>query len=341
MNYSEYVERLNIQHPQFKEELNDIFSLYYSQRDFLSIEQKLEVRNIVANTKKIVQDLKPLRKLGIDYSLYLVGGAVRDFIVNKPQSINDYDFVLSVEPDSKHNKQIQLDNIKDYFTEQEFSDLSTQAENTKLSNDLRSLSNARYNYLVSNKLIEKTIKNANKQYKFYNLKNIAGIQDKSINYMVINDSIESMFKVTGFEDRKIDIIISKYDGFHYIRTFDFEICKGAIDLGFIKDNRYYTSEIDEIFKNMWLMPGMLRDLNDKTLSIQAGRFDQEHIEYFLTKHYPKLQEKFPHYKINCIKTDTAHHTSSETWVGRYALQLELQQNLPIHDKMEPLKKLKI
>jgi hypothetical protein len=319
MKFEKYKEQINLKHEPFIEEMEQLHLLYYPKKDMISVEQQDSIKEIIENTKIIKKLLKPLEEMGLDFSISIVGGAVRDFVLNKASLINDHDFVVSLNKCDTFIPQLEPENIHHFFNDLEMTEIKKVLKaNTPPSSLIRHHDS--YNTFVWPRLFEKIMKFSNNDYKLFNLANIQEVKDKHENYLIINEAIHSLYKIKNINKKDMDIIVSKYNhnGSQYTRTFDFEICKGAVDLNFIND----TSEneiVDMFIDNMCLLPGMLRDIHNKTLSIQAARFELAHVQYFLNKHYPKLKAKYPEYQINTIFAPHCSNKDSESFVLAHQL----------------------
>jgi hypothetical protein len=133
MNYERYKQLFNIQNREYQEKMSRLFSLYYPQEQSMSEGQKQSFKEIFNNAQIISNALKPLRELGFDFSLSVVGGAVRDTILDKSEIINDYDFVVNLDESytnmSKLKTMITSFSISEILTAEEQSSFYRQLTN--------------------------------------------------------------------------------------------------------------------------------------------------------------------------------------------------------------------
>ena len=83
---------------------------------------------------------------------------------------------------------------------------------------------------------------------------------------------------------------------------------------------------------------MLRDLEDKKISLNPIKFNKEHIEYFFSKHYLKLKEKFSNYELNLFSTKNKNNfTENDKFLWGLADSKRLEMKLAPKEKVKNLK----
>lgn len=94
--------------PEYFNYITDLFNKHNVQNHDLNPQQWKILEEIIENKNFLIEKLKPLESL--HYSLSLVGGSLRDLVMNNSQSINDYDIVISLDyiNDVKFNELKQL-----------------------------------------------------------------------------------------------------------------------------------------------------------------------------------------------------------------------------------------
>lgn len=104
----------------------------------------------------------------------------------------------------------------------------------------------------------------------------------------------------------VDLIFTNDSIEDFVQTFDFSICK-----------IYYKHNIEQfetiqnleswqkIYHRIIFTPTFLKDLKDKTITLNLRHFDENEIEYFLTHHYQRIKEKYFDYSLNMIN-DSSH-----------------------------------
>jgi hypothetical protein len=351
MNYEQYKQLFNIQHPEYQEKMGKLFELYYPQEKSMSEGQRKSFKEIYDNAELIANALKPLRELGFDFSLSVVGGAVRDTVLDKSETINDYDFVVTLD-----DSYFSLQALKNKITNSEIGTILNKEEQSSFYRQLtdfeKYLSENQFKrqindpYLgMSNKKIEEEAKIkllwqilVERQVK-NNLKISNIFRNKDVENKYLNKNIEAIFQVDGLNNKKIDLIVSQHTGRGFAMSFDFEICKGEINLGFMTRHEPFEGDaVKELLNNLWLMPSMLRDIDEKTLSISAGNFDIDHINYFMNKHFLKLKDKFPTHSFNYFFNGLDKQEPMKSKLLDY---YTLQDQISVQDNVAKIKKIKI
>ena len=79
---------------EYLEKMEYLFDKYALRYEDLNEEKKQILNQIIENKNVIDNKLSPMKELGIDFEFSVVGGALRDLIINKENEVNDFDFVL-------------------------------------------------------------------------------------------------------------------------------------------------------------------------------------------------------------------------------------------------------
>jgi hypothetical protein len=345
MNLKKYIQEnkydIKNTHATQQEYFNNmsyVFNKYELKEEQLNDSQKRVLEDILENTKIIKQTLNPLKSV-CDYNLSLVGGTLRDLILGKEDSINDYDIVLSLGhidilkiqklEELSNELKIEIRLNQEYEKIKEFRLNGTkeryEIQGGKWSNSEENelLKVLKGNYYLSK--IVKSLMNTMPKVKHFEAKNV---REEYANYHIM-----SIHQFEGRSNKKVDLIVSDYADMDFLSTFDVELCKVYVNL-----NKISTKE--DIIKNIIPTKSMLKDVEDKTLSINVIKFTCENLEYFFNKHLLKLKEKFPNYKINIFSTkpnDLFTIEEKKRWV--YAQTLKMNFDFP--EKGKFIKKVKI
>lgn len=296
------------------------------------------LQEIMDNKNFLAEKLKPLEP--INYHLSLVGGSLRDLVVDNAQSINDYDIVISL----GYVKESTLENLTNIaktlgvhvdINNPEFEAMKRFREKSKIeqknvkgyswdNDDEKELNKT----LNANYYLSKIVKHLMKD-----IPTIKNFESKNVREEYANYHIMSINQFMGANNKKVDLIVSDYEDMSFLSTFDIELCKLYLNLKNISNK-------EEIMDNIIQTGSMIRDLEDKTLSINVIKFSEENQEYFFNKHLLKLTEKYPDYKVNIfasIPMDSFTHQEKQRWV--YGQHLKMNFNYP--EKGQVVKKLKI
>lgn len=323
---------------EYFDKIVGLFHKHNVTNEQLNSSQWEVLQEIMDNKSFITEKLKPLES--IDYHLSLVGGSLRDIVADNAQSINDYDIVISLgyTDDTKLKKMIELAktlnvevdiNNKDFQAMKDFRRKSQKEQKSVKGYDWESYDednltkNLNANYYLS-KIVKHLMKDVS-SIKHFEAKNV---REEYANYHIM-----SINQFIGANDKKVDLIVSDYADMNFLSTFDIELCKLYLNLKKI-------SHKEEIMDNIIQTGSMIRDLEEKTLSINIIKFSEENQEYFFNKHLLKLTEKYPDYKVNIfssIPMDNFTHEEKQRWV--YGQHLKMNFNYP--EKGNIVKKLKI
>lgn len=304
IDFSFYKKIMNVKEEPGYEDFNilveKIFTKFYPKKEYLTTEQITVFNEIFENIKLIKELLKPIQDLGINYSLSLVGGSIRDLVTHKTNLINDFDFVINIDRNeinklseetlkylSKKDDRLIIDKELNNFKNPQDESYPYEVS----ANTLKYQEKEFFNILYKKRLLEDSFKKSDINFNMFS--------NKDAENKYLNKHINAIFQLNGINDKKIDLILSEYEGFIFMTTFDFEICKACIDLSdFIKKDIEKNKFIDLCLNNLRLPISMLKDLENKTLSIAADNFNVEHIDYFMNKHFLKLKDKFEDYEFN-------------------------------------------
>lgn len=312
-----------------------LFDKYALKSETMTDEQWKILNEIVENKKIIQKALLPLKGI-CNYELSIVGGSLRDIIAAQPEKVNDYDMVISC----GHGKAEDILNLARNMgfaidlQDEELNKIKTfRIESAKEQRNAKDneWDNYTEKYLIEqiekdfyfSKVINKLMSHT-KNYKHFSANNV---KEKYMNF-----HITSINQFTGFNDKKVDLIVSDYYGLGFLSTFDFELCKIYADL-----KKVETKE--DLLGQIIPTGSMLRDIDDKTFSVKVTKFSPENLHYFFNKHLLKLIEKYPEYKLNIFsdkKIEDFTLGEKERWIC--AQHLQMNMNFPekglVHKKLK-------
>lgn len=316
--------------------ITSLFDKHALKQETMTIEQWNILEEILENKNIIEKELAPLKEL-FHFDLNIVGGSLRDVILNSTDKINDYDFTIScnfdlIKPldDVAKDMGLSLNSLKDELntiTKARIDFAEKQCESQGFDLDRSSkqylISTTKQNFYFS-QIIHKLMENT-KNYQYFSSKNV---QDE---YM--NAHITSIHQFFGINNKKVDLIVTENSGISFLSTFDFEICKVYANLRNVKTK-------EQLLNKIVPLGSMLRDIEDKTFSFNGIKFPQENLQYFFNKHLLKLKEKYPDYSVNTFcskKNDTLSNIEKERWI--FSQYLILNHDISSHNTLP--KKLKI
>jgi hypothetical protein len=221
----------------------------------------------------------------IKYTFGLAGGAIRDFVMDKVQLINDLDIYINFEDflninayigETPKNASMKMNmKVKQIFDEY----LPNEKAKTITADLLSKLVNA---------IIEKN----------YKTKLFLSTDNEIGDYQ--NDHILGIIKIADSKLYKpMDIIISKDPVEIFSSTFSFDMCKG-----FIKFNENFKEKLKEqngflnLLDNIILSKHMVKDIVNKEYTMNLQNINEDHMHYYMNKHYLKMKEKYKDFKLN-------------------------------------------
>lgn len=120
----------------------------------------------------------------------------------------------------------------------------------------------------------------------------------------INDDLSATIKTFGKSLIPVDILISSASNTNTISSFDFCLCKSSVCFeDILKEFKEEPNNEEEcvkyFYRNLNVPLSVLRDMKAKEFSIsQKYGNDINKIEFFISKHYPRLIKKYPGFELN-------------------------------------------
>lgn len=325
---------------EYLDKMVSLFEQYALKSEEATSSQWEKLQEIIDNKNMIEKKLQPLNALG-GYSLDIVGGSLRDIMLGKPETINDYDIVITPNFSGKEKvillaqelnikisdseNEIELTNIKMFriAAAKEQIEVKGYPWDSTVEKDLTD--RIEKDFLFS-KIVQHLMKDT-PDYKHYGANNV---REKYMNFHIM-----SINQFSGVNNIKVDLIVSEreYSGHMFLSTFDFELCKIKADLTNITTK-------EELLNNIVPLGSMLRDVENNTLSVNVIKFPKENLEYFFNKHLVKLMEKYPNHKVNLYSTKKVEYFTDEEkerWIFAHKLKIEIA----IPEKGFVTKKMKI
>lgn len=339
-----YTKDLNNLSEKDKLFILDYLEKNYTTDIFYNQEVMMTMKKIFSEMTYIYQALEPLENAGLDFTLSLVGGALRDLFTENYHLIKDLDIVLSinnVENYSKNNNVSTITNLENISEIQE----QVQVCKSKYKE---------WDYWDIDKkiaaLIEVSIaKNLNIKQTFIPLELPKHMEDNGIfrsNYH--NVFLRGVVKI---EDEKlrypIDVLICNSTAKDYVNTFDFNICKIMLSITseqFKKMSLNFNWDSLEQIKNeiiptndFWL------DIVYKNLTLNPIGFDMNALERSIVEHLPRIQAKYPEYKLNLNKYNGSDLIQDDVkeYLNKMHDFIELNEKLPTKQDSRNIKPNKI
>lgn len=286
--------------PLTLEQYRQLFSSTVNLERFKNKQPMLD--NIYQDISKMYSCLSKLDEIGISYSFDITGGAVRDFVTDKP--IKDLDIMLSIF--DTHDNKLILSKMNDIsFLKKHFKLESIVAYLQEIISSIHNdddfivkkqqLMTLCFHEFISEKF---TFTSSNREEEM-SLKNIYEEN------MLKRNRLLGVFKLCPEKmqlNYPIDILLTDFHKIKFIQDFDLDICKASFSLvNSIYSTKFpqnslslisrFTAEID-----FWA------DIHNKKITLNVDNMSNKTIESSIKKHYQRLKEKYPDYELNIISS---------------------------------------
>jgi len=339
VSYEPPIQLYNISDSYFdKEPLKHLASQLLSHENFYSQDKKLILEKIYADCVALNDCLKPLKSIGINYSIDLFGGAIRDYLLDQQNNIKDLDILLRFAPngawnsDRYYSEQVQdasfvKDLLKTQFSLAELEAVDFQ-DNDKL-------------YLKHNKLAQICIgrKTTIEQANFFEYSD--RIIGKSLYGENILKHLSGIIRIPKDTfNYELDLLITDRSADHFIRSIDFNICNlrmavintSAVGYDIVLPLDYFSKSFHGSFQ-------FFQDVMDKTITFNVPNKTYEQIQHSLGDHKERLIKKYPDYTL---KVSGSHHLDKEqSLIEKMMLCHELGESLESSSSEIKIKKTKI
>lgn len=277
------------------EDYKNLFLSKINSQVFIDKTDVLE--KIYQDASKVYTVLTKFDKIGISYCLSIAGGAVRDFVNEKP--IKDIDMILSI-PDTFENKNIL----------RKLNDISFLKNNFEMESVIHYLQNCYTQSTVEDDFIEKKKQLLSLCFQDLIVKNINLHENHALlNVKVYTDNVlkqNSLIDVLPLAQDKmqlnypVDILLTELDIDKVIKVFDFDLCKASFNMVHNDYNNQFPSNYSSLISRFVADRDFWADIYNKKLTINVGNMNHQYIESSMIQHFKRLQEKYPDYSINII-----------------------------------------
>lgn len=274
-----------------------------------------QLKIIYENMKDIYSKLQPLRELGLNFSLTLAGGAVRDLLLNKP--IHDLDIIIEYH-DTERND-IKMRSLTQ-------PDLNLAGINSEDIN--RTGWNNNHEGSQEIKLTKACLASFNATTHI--MKRNPLYDSEMPQYLSKQEDAKAVikFKTQNFET---ELFISNLTTKDYIDNFNVNLSK--VSLVFIDGNNFYFPTFptfEEIQSRFQLSTSFLADIKHKKITCNIGKIDNtdEHI-ISVMNYVNKTHKKYPEYEINLASSYIGSDNLSSK-INKLMLKNSLEKDLNSH-----------
>lgn len=256
----------------------------------------------------------------------IMGGCIRDFILNKEDQIKDIDIVISLESYSNKeieqlvNKNLNNKNLN-YYKEikkelekqkKEKDNLVIMVNSLEVKKTPQPFDETNFaiilkmvgGYLLVKDKLEKT-----NQYQMQdNIEQILKILKKESEndipgeYQLLEDKVFSVIKLQKNNEYPIDLIFTSLDIETYRKRLDFDICKVEFRLMDRVERLNFPKKSEELISRFKYCPNFLYDVIQKKISYDVFVNNEKSNERSLFEHLPRIQNKYPDYQLNIYQS---------------------------------------
>jgi tRNA nucleotidyltransferase/poly(A) polymerase len=236
--------------------------------------QKEIIQKIYQDILFVFQKINPLLQMGADIEIDVIGGCIRDFILQNENKIKDIDILISW----KNIKNMKPKDLLNIFPQHEKKILELITKGKWL------------NLIVQ--MIDLCFENEKKQ-----VFDITTIQesDPDDNYNISEKILPGVIKMQ--KNYSIDLLISPENKNEYFNSFDFDICKVSWN---IYKNKKFVKNEKEMFANFEAEIDFFADIYYQKNTLTITSFEKKDFETSIKNHYERILMKYPHYQLNIV-----------------------------------------
>lgn len=327
------IHSVNVPTQISKSELEDMMRKFFSTNNVHRPEKKKVLLDIYGDCLQLHKALIPLVELNIAYSIDLVGGAVRDFLLNNHNKIKDLDVLVRLTNaynirnhttyylgDLTNHRELVIENIlkKNWCTREELEDVDF------LDNDLL--------YKKHNKLLQLCL---NRNHQLTSTKIFSKDERKTSEVIYGTDILKELSGIIKVEsdclNYPMEILMTDQSREEFLRGIDFGICNVGLKIVKLGDNKKIDLiGFDEIRDNFNCSFAFFEDVKNKTITYNTHNKSPEQIEFSLTNHLKRITEKYPEHDFqlsdNDISKETKKTIETVMLMGKLNDTLNVQEN---------------
>ena len=259
-------------------------SLYLNPE--LSDENSSFLKNLIKTQNELKNHLSLLDKLNVSYAIHLVGGSIRDAILNKSDFIKDFDFFINIEN----------------FDQKNIAHLLSKNELDSVSWDI----NSKHTKLHKTKLLQLSINQHTNDCEHICFEDaITHVTPYRADERITKEPMLISVSKLKINDIECDILLSDLNIDSFIEKFDFDICKCSINLTDINKN---PTPI-EILNNTYTSLDFWTDIIYKKISYNISNKSQTQMENSFANHFKRIKSKYP--ECNAFITGENHELNEQ------------------------------
>lgn len=333
--------------PMTPETYKKAFNDHISVRAFLNEKKTGVLLKIWKDAMHLKTILEPLHKAGIEYTLDLTGGSVRDFVLNRQNLIKDLDFMLSISKFDGYSPNLRNG---DFFSSQELDAVGWPKNvGASLKYDLH-INPQNYNNQdgepnvsleeLKVKLVELCFNRIKEKIQVFNhatkRKEFIG-SNRYGEEMFREDRLISVFKMDGTKTNyPIDILLTDFAKPAFLKDFDFDLCKASfcfinphVKKEFPKNHSHLISRF-VAEKEFWA------DVINQKITYDSKLRSQYQMSVSFDSHLPRIEAKYPGYKAMVIGDGEERELADKQLLAH-----DLKTDLSQKQEEAPKKRLKL
>ncbi len=293
---------------------------------------------IWSDAKRINNLLSPLKGLGINYTLDLTGGSVRDFLLDKEDQIKDLDFMLSISWQGFQSDEI-MKKIPAHFSANELNEvdwgsLLRDVQEKESSDEAFDRIYPIDSEELKRKILSLCLNKVNPSYDFFGKKNRSIKVNSSNEYdepLTRNDRLMAVAKLDKNKfntNYPVDILLTDFIKPTFLEDFDFDICKASVCFVNHSLRKAFPKSAVHLIGRFVCNLDFWADVKNKKITYDVTGRGVKEIDRSFENHLPRIKSKYPEFELLIIGENKASISYINTKMFANKLSKDLD-NKPI------------
>lgn len=291
--------------PMSHEQYKEIFEATINKERFIDNKDNATVlENIYKDMKQVYEKVKILRKLNINLSIDLTGGAARDFVLGHADNITDLDIMISFN-NEKDVDYVDEDKFKSKFLQTRCTDLIKAGFKFKDLQRVDWIDGEKDSNVMQMKLTQLCFSNdeienifINTEQKRQDFKDLIG-PDGQVYTKVYKERLCGVMKINlNKSNYKIDLLLTDMNKPTFMDNFDINLCKASFCFVNDKFLKSFPEKSTHLISRFSASVDFFADVLNKKMTINVNERSNNMLDLTIEKHLPKLKVKYPEYDIN-------------------------------------------
>lgn len=281
-----------------KQEYEDTFNKLINIKSFTREDKAIVLKNIYNDLKVIHDTLIPIKKLGINLTIDLTGGAVRDFVLDKHNLISDLDVMISFFNTASSSK------LK-------FKDFEKVGITKEILDKVKWCNKENDTSIIRTKLIQACFEKMNMVQTCFihksedrneNVKRAIGNNSEYID--TVHSRLSGVIKLKeNTLNYKVDLLITDLIKPVFLNSFDINLCKASISFLNTNYKKEFPLEYSHLISRFDASIDFFADIHNKKLTIDIGDRSDKMMDATIDDHLPKVKAKYPDYEVIFISSN--------------------------------------